>query len=358
MNRFALFSHFGVNSMQMSFVARTFGFPAPRAVFRWMIVASAFAAPFVPASAWACACGCGIFDVGAQTLPAEDGLLVWFRYAYMNQNQNWERGGKAPASDNLDKELNTSFYTPGAAYPVNDDWTVMAELPVYVRQLTTTDDGTVAGSASSIYTGRDTTPGDLQLSTVYTGLSSDLSTGLSFGVKLPTGDYKGPAGPLGGREFDRDSLPGTGSTDLMLGGYHSGALTNDQTFSYFVQARYQFAVLARDSYRPGNELDAASGLSYDFGANGLFDKVAPVIQLIGSYRLHDTGANADPLNSGYKRLYIAPGIDLQIDRFRIFADVELPIYQYANAAASAGIEGTAGQLVAPALYELEVAYAF
>ena len=344
--------------MQMSFLARARRFLTPRAVSRWMIVASAFAAPLVPVSAWACACGCGIFDVGAQTLPAENGLLVWFRYAYMNQNQNWEHGGKGPAADNHDKEINTSFYTPGAAYAVNEDWTVMGELPVYVRQLTTTDDGTVAGPPGSIYTGHDTSPGDLQLSAVYTGFSPGLSTGLSFGVKLPTGDYKGPAGPLGGLEIDRDTLPGTGSTDLMLGGYHSGALTNDQALTYFVQGRYQFAVLTRDSYRPGNELDAASGLSYDFGANGLFDKVAPVIQLIGSYRLHDTGANADPLNSGYKRLYIAPGIDLQIDRFRVFADVELPIYQYANAAASAGIEGTAGQLVAPALYELEVAYAF
>ncbi len=331
---------------------------APRKISRWLCVISAAAMPLLPASSWACACGCGIFDVGAQTLPTESGLLVWFRYTYMNQNQNWERGGKAPASDNGDKELNTSFYTPGAAYAVSDDWMVMAELPIYVRQLTTTDDGTVQGPPGSIFTGHDTTPGDLQLSTVYTGLSSDLSTGLSFGVKLPTGDFKGPAGQLGGLEFDRDSLPGTGSTDLMLGGFHTGALTNDQKFSYFVQARYQFAVLTRDSYRPGNELDAASGLSYDLGGNGVFDKISPVLQLIGSYRQHDTGANADPPNSGYKRLYFAPGIDLQIDRFRFYADVELPIYQYANAASSIAIEGTSGQLVARALYKLEVAYAF
>ena len=311
-----------------------------------------------PQSANACACGCGIFDVGADTLPSENGLLVWFRYSYMDQDKNWEHGAKAPAADNQDKWLNTSFYTVGGAYAINDDWMVMSELPTFARQLETTDDGTVSGPPGSIYTGHDTSIGDLQLTGVYSGLSPDLSTGLSFGVKLPTGDYKGPAGSLGGLEFDRDSLPGTGSTDLMIGGYHAGAFTNDQKFGYFVQGRYQFAVLSRDSYRPGNELDAAGGVSYDFGKNALFDKTAAVLQLIGSYRLHDTGANADPLNSGYKRLYIGPGIDLQIERFRFFADIEWPIYQYTNAASSLAIEGDSGQLVAPALYKLEVAYAF
>ena len=149
-------------------------------------------------------------------------------------------------------------------------------------QLTTTDDGTVFGPAGSVYTGKLTDLGDLQLIGLYTGLSPDMSTGLSFGVKLPTGNYTGPTGPLGGAEFDRDSLPGTGSTDLMVGGYHVGGLNADGTLSYFVQARYQFAVLTRDSYRPGNELDGAVGVTYNFGAFGPLTKVAPVLQLLGS----------------------------------------------------------------------------
>jgi hypothetical protein len=132
----------------------------------------------------------------------------------------------------------------------------------------------------------------------------------------------------------------------------------DQSFSYFVQGRYQFAVMTRDQYRPGNELDAATGLTYDFGQVGILDKTAALIQFIGSYRMHDTGDNADPLNSGYKRLLIAPGFDLQIEHFRLYGDVEFPIYQYTNAAPSVAIEGTSGQLVASPLYKLEVAYAF
>ncbi|MFZ0693125.1 MAG: hypothetical protein WAN51_03065 [Alphaproteobacteria bacterium] len=316
---------------------------------------------FAPTASWACACGCGIFDVGAGTMlptDSESGLSAWFRYAYMDQNQNWEGSSKAPASDNFDKEINTSFYTVGGQYMIDRNWTVMTELPVFARALTTTDDGTVFGPAGSIYTGHINDLGDLQVTGMYTGFSPDLSTGLTFGVKLPTGNYTGPIGPLGGAEFDRDSLPGTGSTDLMFGGYHIGGLNSDNSLAYFVQARYQFAVFTRDSYRPGNELDSAVGLTYDFGAIGRLTKVAPVLQILGSYREHDTEANADPLNSGYKRLLIAPGIEMRLDKVRLYADVELPIYQFTNAASSTLIEGTAGQLVAPALFKVQLAYDF
>jgi len=42
----------------------------------------------------------------------------------------------------------------------------------------------------------------------------------------------------------------------------------------------------------------------------------------------------------------------------VFADVELPIYQYTNAASSLAIEGTEGQLIASALWGVQVAYDF
>lgn len=327
------------------------------------LIAVLFATTLAPTASYACACGCGIFDVGANVLAgmpsaSGSGFSVWFRYSYMNQNQNWEGTSKAPASDNSDKDINTSFYTVGGEYMINSDWTVMAELPVYARHLRTTDDGTVFGTAGSIYTGKLTDLGDLQLSASYTGLSPDMSTGLSFGVKLPTGNYTGPTGPLGGAEFDRDSLPGTGSTDLMVGAYHVGTLTSDGALGYFGQVRYQFAVLTRDSYRPGNELDGAVGLTYDFGQQGPLADVMPLLQLLGSYRENDSGNNADPLNSGYRRLLVAPGVEMRLKNFRFYADIEKPIYQDTNAASNVAIEGTAGQLIASTMYKAQIAYHF
>jgi hypothetical protein len=316
-------------------------------------------AAMLPTEALACACGCGVFDVGVNTLPSgATGLTVWLRYSYMNQNQNWEGSSKALASDNSDKEIQTDFYTVGADYMVSDNWMVMAELPVYQRTLTTTDDGTVFGPAGSVYAGHLTAMGDLELSGVYTGLSSDMSTGLSVGLKLPTGDYTGPNGPLGGAEFDRDSLPGTGSTDLMLGAYHAGSFDADNTLTYFVQGLYRVAFQTRDQYRPGNEFDGVAGLSYDLGAVGPLSKLAPTFQLINSYRERDSGANADPLNSGYERVLLAPGIETQFNNFRLYANVSFPVYQYTNAASSVSIEGTSGQLTAKTMLTIETAYDF
>jgi hypothetical protein len=334
------------------------GYPVPAL---YLASAALGLALLTPCASFGCACGCGVFDVGANSLmpvDSDSGISVWFRYTFMNQNQNWEGSAKAQASDNGDKEIDTSFYTLGGSYMINHDWTLMSELPVYSRRLTTEDDGTVFGAAGTVYTGHLTDLGDLQVTGVYTGLSDDMSTGLSLGVKLPTGNYTGPNGPLGGAEFDRDSLPGTGSTDLMIGAYHEGGLNAAGSLAYFVQARYQFAVLTRESYRPGNELDGAVGVTYDFEDVGPFTKVAPLLQLIGSYRDHDSGANADPPNSGYKRLLIAPGVETRLGKLRLYADVELPIYQFTNAASSLAVEGDSGQLIASALYKLQVAYDF
>jgi len=323
-----------------------------------LLAAAAFAAPNL---AQACACGCGVFDIGDGTMIATDspsGFTAWFRFATMDQNQNWEFGSRAPASDNADKAIKTDFYIFGGQYVINHKWTLMAELPIYDRALTTTDDGTVLGPPGSINTRHIADLGDLQLTAMYTGLASDMSTGLSFGLKLPTGNSTGPNGPLGGPEFDRDSLPGTGSTDLVFGGYHVGKITADEKLSYFAQARYQAAVATRDGYRPGNEFDAALGVGYNLGGFGKVSKIVPVLQLINSYRAHDTGINADPLNSGYERLLISPGVEVRLQRFAIYADVALPIYQHTNAAPNPAVEGTAGQLVASSLFKVQVTYGF
>lgn len=325
-------------------------------------VALAAATLLASSSANACACGCGVFDVGAASIMpsnSDSGLSVWFRFNTMDQNKNWEGGSQAAASDNPDKRIQTDFYTIGAQYMINHKWTVMAELPLYRRSLTTTDDGTVFGAAGSIYTGHITDIGDLQLTAMYTGLSADMSTGIGLGLKLPTGNYTGPVGPLGGQIFDRDSLPGSGSTDAILSAYHVGHLDHAGKLSWFSQARYQIAFATRSgptgTYRPGNELDASLGASYDLGGAGPVSKIAPVLSLLNSLRARDSGTGANPLNSGYERLLIAPGINLRAGKVRLYADIELPIYQHTN---SDVVPGQSGQLVAAHLFNATVSYDF
>jgi hypothetical protein len=322
----------------------------------------------VPDPAFACACGCGIFDIGANSAfpnNADSGLSVYFRYNYMNQNKNWEGSSSAPASDNLDKDIKTSFFTVGGQYMINHDWGVMVELPVFKRSFTSTGDGS-AYPNGAIFTSTMTDLGDAMIQGMYTGFSPDMSTGVTFGVKLPTGNYTGPTLPANQSAdgnvdlvYDRDTLPGSGSTDLIIGGYHADGLNPDGSLAYFLQGRYEFAVMERagatGTYRPGNELDLGAGLTYDLGALGPFTKVAPVLQLIASDRSADGGTGSS-FNSGYRRLLVAPGVALRVGKVNLFGDVSLPVVQNVNTAVPAS--GNVGQLTASAIWRLQIGYDF
>jgi len=281
----------------------------------------------------------------------------------MDQNKNWEGNSSAPAADNADKDIKTRFYTVGAQYMFSHDWGVMVELPVFQRSFRSTGDGR-AYPSGSIFTSGMTDLGDIMVQGVYSGFSPDMSTGLTFGVKLPTGNMTGPAVPAnvsadGKYElvYDRDTLPGSGSTDLLAGAYHVGGITDDGRLAYFTQARYQFAVMERvgatGTYRPGNELDVGAGLVYDLGALGGLNKVAPVLQLVASDRSSD-GGTASSFNSGYRRLLLAPGVDLRFKQFRLYGDVSVPVFQHTNIDVPAS--GNIGQLTASAIWRFQIAY--
>jgi hypothetical protein len=309
-----------------------------------------------PVSALACACGCGIFDAGVTGITPQDsdsGLSVFARYSTMNQDTNREAGHVASPDDNSDKRIQTDFYTLGINYVIGHKWMIMAELPMYHRNFTTT--GADANGNPLVERVPLTDLGDAMLRVTYTGFAADMSTGIGLGIKLPTGRYTSPVDQYGNLPYDRDTLPGTGSTDLEISGYHVGHLKGPAR--WFVQAQYKFAVATRDGYRPGNEFDGGLGVTYDLPVGKLV--VSPTVQALGSLRAHDSGDNSDPLNSGYQRVLLAPGVRVQITRkLSVYGDVEFPVAQYVNAARSPAIEGTAGQLAAPVLFKLQVNYGF
>ncbi|HVM97596.1 MAG TPA: hypothetical protein VMT89_14475 [Candidatus Acidoferrales bacterium] len=272
----------------------------------------------LPGMSWACACGCGIFEVGTASLyPHGSGGTVWLEYDFLDQNTNWHEAHKAPAIDNDDKALRTHFFTLGAQYMFNRDWGVMFELPYTDRYFkTTADDGSIQSFEHSAI-------GDVRIEGMYTGFSEDMSSGLRFGLKLASGDftYQG---------FDRDTSIGSGSTDLLLGGYHVGALPLEyqgRPFNWFAQIQLQLPMWTQQQYHPGNEINGAVGALYDFGAVGIFDELAPVLNLAAGDRTRDNGANADHDNSGYDRVLLGPGIEVKVGIIRLYADVRFPVYQ-------------------------------
>ena len=105
--------------------------------------------------------------------------------------------------------------------------------------------------------------------------------------------------------------------------------------------------LKQGDYRPGLEGDAALGINYRGWKLGRVN-IAPVAQVIGSWRGRDNGLAAAPDNSGYQRILLSPGIEFHLHPVKVYADVEIPVYQNMNG----------NQLVAPALFKLSVSYMF
>ena len=290
-----------------------------------------------PGMAHACACGCGVFDVGTSSMfPKGQGGMAFLQYDYQDQNRNWNGTSQAPAANNDDKEIETHFVTLGLQYMFNQKWGAQLEVPYdYRRFKTDVGGGDIVSRNWSQW-------GDIRLEGIYTGFFADLSAGVTFGVKLPTGDFD-----FSPNVVDRDTQIGTGSTDILLGGYYRGNLDRNQRWDWFAQLQLDVPVLIQDHYRPGTELDTATGIDYKGFSLGHV-RISPVAQVIFSERTGDSGDNANPENSGYQRLMLSPGIEFHIHPVKIYADAEFPVYQ----------NFTGNQVVAPVLFKVSVSYMF
>ena len=288
----------------------------------------------VPGAAFACTCGCGVFEVGTSAMfPDGIGGMAYVDYAFQNQDQNWSGNSKASAFQNDDKNITTSFVTAGAQYMFDRSWGIQLELPTAYRSFSTGEPQTTAKWWSL---------GDMRLKGTYTGFSEDLSSGITFGLKLPTGDFTHDSSVV-----DRDSQIGTGSTDILLGGFHRGNLVEKYRLDYFVQTEADLPVLTQGDYRPGFELDAAAGINYKGWRLGRAN-ISPLAQVIVSERTKDYGAEANSPNSGYTRILLSPGLEIHMHPLTIYADVEVPVFADVNG----------NQLVAPVLFKVSLSYMF
>ncbi len=292
------------------------------------------AAVLTPEMALACACGCTVFDVGTSSLlPTGPGGTLFAEYDLLDQTRNWSGASRAPAASNTDKRIRSNFYLAGGQYMFDSNWGVMAELPYTERAFTTTDPGTKQ-------TFHDSSIGDVRLMGVYSGFLPDMSTGVIFGVKLPTGDHSNP-------NFDRDVEIGSGSTDIILGGYHSGQIDSTGDFVWYAQAMWQHEVATTAHYTPGSELNGAVGISYNNWSVGGVG-VAPVLQVLASNRGHDGDTQGDPGNTGYTRVLVSPGVAFAVPNWKLYADVEVPVWQHV----------TGNQLIAPVAFKVIVSHSF
>ena len=272
-----------------------------------------------PGLSLACACGCGIFDVGTSSMYASHaGGMAFVEYDYLDQSHNRSGTSAAPAANNPDKAIRTGFMTIGGQYQFDRAWGMTIELPYWQRYFQTTDENT-----GSIVASRHGALGDIRLKAAYTGFSADMSSGLTFGMKLANGD-------TGHVDFDADTQIGSGSTDLLLGGYHLGRMSADNRWSYFLQAQWDQPLGHKANYRPGAEGVAVAGAYFEGWSTHAALKFSPVGQLRIAYRRPDGGIDALTADTGYARVLVAPGLEVASGKLRIYADVALPVYTNAR----------------------------
>lgn len=281
--------------------------------------------------------------------PEGAGGMAYLMYDYQDQDHNWSGSSRGAAANNGDKEIRTDFFALGLQYMFSSSWGLQVEVPIDNRSFKTTG----GASGNDIVSLDWTALGDIRVEGIYTGFSPDLSTGVTFGFKLPTGDYTHNDAY---NDVDRDSELGTGSLDVLLGAFHRQHLTRDGKWNWYTQALLDAPIVPRSGYTPGIEIDAAAGIYYQgFSLGGV--GITPVAQVIASERTHDQGIYAaggidDPpqgqTDSGYQRILLSPGVELDFHRLKVYADVEIPVYEYF----------TGNQLVAPALFKLSISYMF
>lgn len=286
------------------------------------ILILAYATPSLACSS----CGCTLnSDWTTQGIATGTGTRFDIRFDYFKQN-DYRSGTKSVSRENVhasgnevqDTTINRNL-TLGIDHSFNPDWAVAVQLPIFSRSHGTYEnypdqDSIINSSSKGI--------GDLRIIGRYQGLSADRSNGLTLGLKLPTGATNDTF--KNGAMLDRGLQLGTGTTDLLLGGYHFGNINRD--WDYFAQATLQIALNSHNDFRPGNGLNASAGVRY-MG----FETFIPQLQLNTRIEKRESGATADIANSGATLLYISPGITAPINKqLHAFGFVQMPIYQRVN----------------------------
>jgi len=310
---------------------------------RSIIVLAAALAGLVAAEgrARACgACGCDVYDVGSISMfPDGPGGRVYLDYQFQDLHLCWRKDSRAPEFDDNDKRLETHFLTLGVQYMFNPDWGIQAELPYELRRFTTIGGAT----GSEIVTIDYHDLGDMRVKGIYDGFFDDHSLGVTFGLKLPTGNYT--ANNVYG-DVDRDAEIGSGSVAVLLGGFLRQEITS--YWHVFAQVQFDLPIIDRDQYYPGYDFDAAIGTYWTWEVNDTV-KFVPVAQIINSSRTRDSGlASAHPVQSGYERIEVSPGLEVDIGPIMFYADAEVPVFVH-----------TLGyQLTAPLYFKASVGYKF
>jgi hypothetical protein len=282
---------------------------------------------------------------GTQGVSTTPGFTADFSYIYINQDQQ-RYGSGAASPDQINalsaagqeiEDYTTTRTTTASLNYTSDTWGISAQFPYFDRTHGTFGNTGSYPATTDYSSSSDNGIGDIRVISRYTGLSSDKSAGIIAGIKLPTGntDANFSSGAEAGNPLDPSLQIGTGSTDVILGGFFTGAIDE---YGWFAQATVQHAVATKsffgENYRPGDAYSVNTGLRHaKFGA-----KFTPMLQLNYLHRQPDTGAAATPPDAltggpatGGTLVYLTPGALYRVGGgTSLYGFVQLPVYQYVN----------------------------
>jgi hypothetical protein len=145
---------------------------------------------------------------------------------------------------------------------------------------------------------------------------------VTAGVKLPTGSHT--VANDDGAVAERALQPGTGTTDLVVGGSARRSVTDRDAL--FAQVTAVVPLNSRDAYKPGRRTDFALGSVHQYASGW-----SAALQLNVSHRTRDSGANAEPDVSGSTSVQLSPGVNVELTgSTHLYGFVQLPVYQHVN----------------------------
>lgn len=287
---------------------------------------------FLPSVAFA-SCGSAFCTVNSnwtsESAMIDSGSSLDLRYEYINQNQ--PRAGSARVGvgqiSHHDDEVGTSNRNLLATYAhaFNAEWGVTVTAPIGDRDhfhIHNHDGEKVPERWNFTELGDVRVVGRYQLPYMGDPLQP-VSAGITFGLKLPTG--RTHVANADGDVAERSLQPGTGTTDGIIGAYYHRKMV-ERNSSWFAQAQYQHALNRHDDFKPGGQFGIDAGYRH-----GLTDRLGALVQANLLLKRRDSGAQAEPADSGGKFAFISPGLSYAVtDRMQIYGFFQKPVYQHVN----------------------------
>jgi Putative MetA-pathway of phenol degradation len=259
------------------------------------------------------------------------GFGVNLRYEFVDLDQPREGtnkiGARGEPGGHDEIETTNHNLVLGFDYAFDQHWAIGLQLPFLKRTHThihnPSEEEAAEGDAPERETWNFSGIGDVRTVARYQTNLGDSSVGFQAGVKLPTGarDGRNDSGELAERTLQL----GTGSTDLIVGGFAKGNV-GEMPLRWFIQTQWQHAIATKDDFRPADDISLDVGLRYF-----VTDAFSANLQLNSHFKRRDRGANAEPDESGGKYLYLSPGVSYAFGGgLQGSFYVQVPLYQNVN----------------------------